>query len=166
MAIPESEVERRVLSFSQALRRSGLRLTHQRLEVAREVARSEAHPDTETVYQSVRTRVPTISLDTVYRTLAALEALGLIARVDATAGPTRYDANLDRHHHFVCGRCGLIRDVYHPPFDALRAPEPADELGRVESVRVQLRGVCKTCEQSEKKKENEHERHPQTHVQP
>lgn len=153
MAVPESEVERRVLSYSQALRGSGLRLTHQRLEVAREVARSEAHPDTETVYQRVRTRVPTISLDTVYRTLAALEELGLVARVDATAGPKRYDANLRHHHHFVCGRCGLIRDVYHPPFDALEAPDLADGLGKVESVRVQLRGVCKTCEQSEKRME-------------
>jgi Fur family transcriptional regulator, peroxide stress response regulator len=130
-----------------------MRLTHQRLEVAREIARSEAHPDTEEIYRKVRTRVPTISLDTVYRTLAALEGLGLVARVDATAGPTRYDANLHHHHHFVCGRCGLIRDVYHSPFDALEAPESADELGRVESVRVQLRGVCKRCEEPEERTE-------------
>lgn len=150
MAVPESEVERRILSFSQALRGSGLRLTHQRLEVAREIARSEAHPDTETIYREVRTRVPTISLDTVYRTLAALEGLGLVARVDATAGPARYDANLHHHHHFVCTRCGLIRDVYHSALDGLEPPDLADELGRVESVRVQLRGLCKRCQEISK----------------
>ena len=147
MAVPESEVERRVVSFSQALRESGLRLTHQRLEVAREIARSETHPDTETIYREVRTRVPTISLDTVYRTLAALERLGLVARVDVTAGPARYDANLDHHHHFVCTRCGLVRDVYCSALDDLEAPDLADELGRVESVRVQLRGLCKRCQE-------------------
>ncbi len=149
MAVPEIEVERRIISFSQALRESGLRLTHQRLEVVREIARSEVHPDTETVYRRVRTRVPTISLDTVYRTLATLEGLGLVARVDATPGPARYDANLHQHHHFVCVRCGLIRDVYHPPFDGLEAPDLAGELGKVESVRVQMRGLCKECQGSE-----------------
>jgi Fur family peroxide stress response transcriptional regulator len=149
MAVLESELERRISSFSEALRGTGLRLTHQRLEVAREIARSEAHPDTETVYREVRARVPTISLDTVYRTLATLEGLGLVARVDATAGPARYDANLDHHHHFVCTRCGLIRDVYHSALDGLEAPDLADELGKVESVRVQLRGLCKRCQESE-----------------
>lgn len=149
MPVPESEVECRVAAFSQALRESGLRLTHQRLEVAREIARSEAHPDTETVYRKVRSRVPTISLDTVYRTLAALEGLGLVARVDATAGPMRYDANLEHHHHFVCTRCGLIRDVYYPALDSVDAPDLGDEVGTVESVRVQLRGVCRGCRERE-----------------
>ena len=149
MAVPDGEVERRVLSYSQALRGSGLRLTHQRLEVAREIARSEAHPDTEAIYRKVRSRVPTISLDTVYRTLATLEALRLIARVDATSGPTRYDANLHHHHHFVCARCGLIRDVYHPSLDSLEAPDLADELGVIQSITVQLRGLCKRCRESE-----------------
>jgi len=109
--VPESEVERRVSLFSQALRQSGLRLTHQRLEVAREIASSDTHPDVEAIYRGVRDRVPTISLDTVYRTLAALIELGLISRVNATAGPARYDANRTQHHHFVCTRCGLVRNL-------------------------------------------------------
>ncbi len=148
MTVPETEIEHRVVLFSQALRESGLRSTHQRLEVTREIARSEAHPDAEAIYRKVRTRVPTISLDTVYRTLAALEGLGLVARVYATAGPTRYDANLDRHHHFVCTHCGLIRDVYLPCYDGLEAPDLSAELGEVESVRVQLRGLCRRCQGS------------------
>lgn len=149
MPIPESEVERRVSLFSQALRKSGLRLTHQRLEVAREIARSDAHPDVEAIYRGVRDRVPTISLDTVYRTLAALIELGLISRVNATAGPARYDANRTQHHHFVCTRCGLIRDLYSATLDAIRAPEQTSVFGRVESVDVQLRGVCEECKRKE-----------------
>jgi Fur family peroxide stress response transcriptional regulator len=149
MPVPEAEVERRVTVLMEALRAQGQRVTHQRLEVAQEVARSEAHPDTETIYRSVRTRVPTISLDTVYRTLATLEELGLITRVDPTAGPVRYDANLEHHHHFVCTRCGVIRDVSHPSLDAVEAPDVADRLGKVESIRVQLRGLCKSCEEEE-----------------
>jgi len=150
MAVATDEVERRVDSLSRALRASGLRLTHQRLEVVREVAQSDEHPDVESIYRAVRERVPTISLDTVYRTVATLGSLGLVRRVTATPGPTRFDANLDHHHHFVCTRCGLIRDVDDRELDAVRAPRAAASLGRVESIEVQLRGVCAECDDKER----------------
>ena len=153
VAVSAGEVRRRVDELSHALRESGLRLTHQRLEVVREVARSDEHPDVETIYRAVRERVPTISLDTVYRTLATLDGLGLVRRVAATPGPTRYDANTAHHHHFVCTRCGLIRDVDDRGLDAVRAPRSAASLGSVESIEVQLRGVCVDC----KRKEREHD---------
>jgi Fur family peroxide stress response transcriptional regulator len=145
----ERDAERRIALFVAALRQSGLRLTHQRLEVAREIAWSNTHPEVEAIYHGVRERVPTISLDTVYRTLRALERLGLIRRLDALGGPVRYDAILEPHHHFICTRCGLIRDVDGTSFEGLDAPESAAELGRVESITVQLRGLCKSCQESE-----------------
>ena len=146
---PKEDVERRIAEFARALRESGLRLTHQRLEVAREIASSNRHPDVEAVYRGVRKRVPTISLDTVYRTLGALENLGLIRRVEILGGPARYDPILAPHHHFICTRCGLIQDVYGTSYEGLKAPESAAELGRVESITVQLRGLCKGCQESE-----------------
>lgn len=149
MVAAADEVESRVDSLSRALRRAGLRLTHQRLEVVREIAQSEEHPDVEEVYLAVRARVPTISLDTVYRTLATLVDLALVARVAATAGPARYDANSARHHHFVCTRCGLIRDVIDREFEAVRTPQGIAALGSVESIEVQLHGVCIDCEREE-----------------
>ena len=146
MTVPQSEVESRVSLFAQTSRESGLRLTHQRLEVAREIAGSDTHPNVEAIYCGVRERVPTISLDTVYRTLGAFERLGLINRVDVTAGPARYDANLEHHHHFICARCGLVRDLPSTSYEGLEVPEAATNLGEVESITVQLRGLCKECQ--------------------
>jgi Fur family peroxide stress response transcriptional regulator len=150
MTVPPEELERRVGSLSRALRESGLRLTHQRLEVIREVARSDEHPDVEGLYGAVRERVPTISLDTVYRTVATLSDLGLVRRVTLTPGAARYDANANHHHHFVCTRCGLIRDVDDKRLDAVRAPRGTASIGSVDSVEVQLRGVCLDCLQKER----------------
>ena len=146
---PTDDAEGRLGQFALALRQSGLRLTHQRLEVAREIACSNKHPDVEAVYLGVRERVPTISLDTVYRTLGALEKLGLIRRVEVLGGPVRYDPVLEPHHHFICTECGLIQDVYGGAYDELRAPESTAGLGRVEAITVQLRGVCKSCQEKE-----------------
>lgn len=150
MSVSASEVESRVSAFARAFRANGLRATHQRLEVGREIAQSEAHPDVEAIYRGVRGRIPTISLDTVYRTLADLEQLGLVKRVNATPGPARYDANPARHHHFVCQRCGLIRDLYSESLDSVGAPEQTASLGCVEGIEVRFYGVCKECVRREK----------------
>jgi Fur family transcriptional regulator, peroxide stress response regulator len=145
MSVPRAELDRRVHVFSNALRESGFRLTHQRLEVVREVAGSDEHPDVETIYRGVAARVPTVSLDTVYRTLATLAGLGLIARVSSLPGPARYDANMARHHHFLCTRCGAVRDVVGCDVNSSWAPEAMAGPGTVESVDIQLRGICWEC---------------------
>lgn len=149
MGVQAEEVEHRIHALSCALRESGLRLTHQRLEVVREIARSDAHPDAESIYRAVRKRVPTISVDTVYRTLATLSDLGLVKRVGLTPSAARYDANARHHHHFICTRCGLIRDIDDRGLDAVKAPASTASLGRVESIEVQLRGVCVDCAREE-----------------
>jgi Fur family peroxide stress response transcriptional regulator len=147
--VGDEDSQRRIDEMTAALRAAGLRLTHQRLEVAREIAASDEHPSVERVFRAARVRVPTISLDTVYRTLATLADLGLVSRVTATPGPVRYDATRAPHHHFVCTRCGLIRDVENHALDELPVPASAEALGRVESVEVQLLGVCGDCQRKE-----------------
>jgi len=120
-----------------------MRMTHQRMEIFHEVAQTEEHPDAETLFKRVRERMPTVSHDTVYRTLASLEDMGLVSRVDPVCGRARYDANCDTHHHFICKECGSISDVYlneEPPL-----PEGIENLGNAESLHLQIRGVCHNC---------------------
>jgi Fur family peroxide stress response transcriptional regulator len=145
MPVSPGEVARRVERLIDALHARGLRLTHQRLEVVREIAATDEHPDVETIYRGVKRRIPTISLDTVYRTLGTLADAGLIARLTATTGPARFDANTAQHHHFVCTRCGLVRDIVDPRLDQVRSPAQTAEFGRVESADVHLRGICRDC---------------------
>ncbi len=149
MPIATEEVERRVRVLSAGIRDAGFRLTPQRLEVIREIAGDETHPDVETVYHAVRERMPTISLDTVYRTLAVLTEQGLIDRVNVTAGPTRYDGNPFPHHHFICTRCGLVRDIDEADIATIAPTEKVESLGDVESVQIQYRGVCSSCRKAE-----------------
>jgi Fur family peroxide stress response transcriptional regulator len=131
--------------FRSAARGAGLKLTHQRLEVFREVASSLEHPDAESVFRAVRRRVPTVSLDTVYRTLWMLNDLGLITTLGPRRDSVRFDANLDPHHHYVCIRCGLTRDFECAELGALRMPASIQDLGRVITTQVEVRGVCGRC---------------------
>jgi Fur family peroxide stress response transcriptional regulator len=148
MRLSEPELARRLERFKSASREAGLKLTHQRLEIFREVASAEEHPDAETVFRGVRERVPTVSLDTVYRTLWLLEDLGLISTLGPRRERARFDANLDTHHHFVCENCGLVRDFESTEFDALDVPSDARRMGSVSRVCVEVRGLCRECSDS------------------
>lgn len=140
---PPINMEQRLANLAEACRSTGMRVTHQRLEIFREVAKTSEHPDADTIFQRVRERLPTVSHDTVYRTLASLEEMGLISRVDPARGGARYDANCDKHHHFLCTKCGAISDIYLQYEPSL--PEGIENLGDVESLHLQVRGVCRNC---------------------
>jgi Fur family peroxide stress response transcriptional regulator len=146
MNIGAKELEKRVKAFSEVSRRHGGKVTHQRSEIYRELAKTHEHPDAETIYRRVRKRIPSISLDTVYRTLRLLEDEGLISRVGSMGERTRFDANIDRHLHFVCTECGFIGDVYNEEWNNVRPPKDLTAMGKVNSVHVELRGLCKACQ--------------------
>jgi Fur family peroxide stress response transcriptional regulator len=139
------EVERRMDRFEEVCREAGVRLTHQRMEIFREVAQADDHPNAEVVYKRVRKRIPTVSLDTVYRTLWLLKDHGLIHTLGPPRERTRFDANLARHHHFVCVRCGATRDFYSEEFDEPKLPSSVKAFGRIVTTLVEVRGVCREC---------------------
>ena len=138
-------VDRRLDGFRSAARAAGVKLTHQRLEIFRELAGSLEHPGAESVFRAVRRRVPTMSIDTVYRTLWMLNDLGLITTLGPRRESVRFDANLEQHHHYVCVRCGLVRDFESGGLGALRLPAALQELGRILTTQVEVRGVCSRC---------------------
>jgi len=140
-----SDVDRRIASFREAVKASGVKLTHQRLEIFREVAASLDHPDADSIFREVRRRVPTVSLDTVYRTLWLLNDLGLITTLGPRRESVRFDANLAHHHHYVCVQCGLARDFESAELNALHLPDAVKRLGSISGTHVEVRGVCERC---------------------
>jgi len=145
MKTSEWEIDKRMEHFEQVCREAGVKLTHQRMEIFRELALRSDHPDAETVFHGVRERIPALSLDTVYRALWLLSDLGLITSLGPPRGRTRFDANLSRHHHFVCSKCGLTHDFHSDEFDDLRPPDSVKSLGQVETTHVEVRGICRAC---------------------
>ncbi|EGJ51760.1 Fur family transcriptional regulator [Desulfocurvibacter africanus] len=146
----KNEIEERMHALLQACSDAGARLTPQRIEIFREVVESEEHPDAEMIYQRVRERLATVSLDTVYRTLWWLAGLGLVATVGPAKESTRFDANLTRHHHFVCVRCGLTRDFYSRDLDNLELPASVAAIGSIERTQVEVKGICHACAERQK----------------
>lgn len=144
-----SAVEQRLEHLKAVAKAAGVKLTHQRLEIFREVASSLDHPDAEAVFRAVQARMPTVSLDTVYRTLWMLNDLGLITTLGRRRGTVRFDGNIRDHHHYICVRCGLARDFESPAFNTLQIPAAVAEFGRAIATHVEIRGICKGCAKEE-----------------
>lgn len=145
MKIGPENLQERINHFKDALKRAGVKVTHQRLEIFREVAKSIDHPDAETILKGVREKVSTISLDTVYRTLWLFSDLGLITTLGPPRARTRFDANTISHHHFVCVRCGMTQDFYSKEFDRLEIPDVVRDFGQGDVAQVEIKGTCLKC---------------------
>ncbi len=131
--------------LKQICEETGIKLTHQRLEIFKEIMSSCDHPSAEVIYRRLQEKIPTIALDTVYRTLATFDELGIVKKLHVMGERALFDANLDRHHHFVCTRCKEVEDIYWPEFDNSMLPEQAGRMGQVQSRHLELRGICNRC---------------------
>ncbi|MBM9536701.1 Fur family transcriptional regulator [Desulfobulbus alkaliphilus] len=131
--------------FEQTCKNAGLKVTQQRMEIYRALLESSDHPSAETLYRRLRDRMPTLSLDTVYRTLATFEKHRLVHRLETKESQARFEALNVRHHHFLCDRCGSVFDFTWPAFDTVALPPTLGRIGTIERKNVVLHGRCTAC---------------------
>jgi len=146
MANSETILTQRVETLKRLSSELGFKLTHQRLQVFDILSDAQDHPSAEQVFERVRLRIPSISFDTVYRTLALFERHGVIGRVRQSDDRTRYDPNTQQHYHLVCTRCKRIADIRWPTLDSLTPPRETEDWGMVQSRHMELRGLCRDCQ--------------------
>lgn len=130
--------------LTDLFRSRGLKVTPQRQRVFRALHGTDEHPTAEAVHEAVRVDMPTVSLRTVYQTLNDLAAMGEIQHLDLGTGSSRFDPNLDAHHHLVCDECGKVHDVY-VDFTDLQVPDGVDRGFLITSTEVVFRGRCASC---------------------
>jgi Fur family peroxide stress response transcriptional regulator len=113
--------------LEQHLANSGLRSTPQREVVFQVIMEKRDHPTADEIYARVKSRLPSISLATVYNCLETLVSCGLVRQVNLERAPTRYCPNLHQHAHFHDENTGKIHDIEVPAdvMTRLRALLPA-----------------------------------------
>ncbi len=129
-------------AFSAICRARNWKRTAQRRAVFDYLCGNLEHPTVEAVWNGVRAALPNVSLDSVYRILDDFSGIGLIKRLEG-AKSIRYDADTGTHAHFICSKCGRMRDV--SCLGAERIADRCGEFGRVDSVELSVHGVCNEC---------------------
>src|ERR1700722_13425977 len=132
--------------MAQLFRERGLKLTPQRECIFGVLYTARVHPSAESVFAEARKRMPTMSLKTVYQTLHDLTEMGELQQLDLGTGRSRFDPNVDRHHHLVCTRCGKVRDLYAE--FGVEVPADQSQGFSIGSAEVVCRGLCADCAQT------------------
>lgn len=126
-----------------------IKYSRQREAILRYLKGRTDHPNAEQIYTHLRREDPKLSLGTVYRNLALLEATGQIRQVSIGTGPDHYEEAREAHSHFLCTKCGRILDVdfrLSPEMTAY-ACERAD--GTIEDADIRFYGICGECRRTE-----------------
>ena len=127
------------------LREKALRVTAPRLSVL-EAVHEHPHADTDALARVVRSKLGSVSHQTVYDVLHILTEAGLVRRIQPAGATARYEARVgDNHHHLVCRSCRTIVDVDcavgHSP--CLHAGD--DHGFEVDEAEVVYWGTCPDC---------------------
>ncbi|HEU5336209.1 MAG TPA: transcriptional repressor [Terriglobales bacterium] len=130
-------------AIKRSLEDSGLRCTPQRYAVMAFLMESHRHPTAAEIFEAVNRVDPRSSRATTYNNLRDLVEAGLVREVAVEGRAARFDAKGERHHHFVCDRCGNVEDVewYEVPRPAARS------LGKriLRESELIFRGLCTKC---------------------
>ena len=129
-------------TLAAALSAAGLRPTQQRIAVYAYLLAHPTHPTADTIYQARAAEYPTFSRTTIYNSLRALSAAGLIRTLNIEAEEQRFDGTAADHGHFRCAACGEIFDF---PLDEEKLAALCPEGYEVQVRDVYLQGRCPAC---------------------
>ena len=108
---------------------------------------TDSHPTAAEIHAGLRSEMPSLSLGTVYRNLDVLVADGDLDEVQTGIGASRYDGNVEPHHHFNCEACGCILDVDMSVPRGIAKKLSADHGLVSNRVRMSFFGLCPACEE-------------------
>ncbi|MDH4135304.1 MAG: transcriptional repressor [Anaerolineae bacterium] len=101
----------RLEELVQKFKQRGYKMTPQRRAILEALAKNTSHPTAEQIHETVRERMPDISLATVYNTLRDLAEMQELWELDLGHGVRYYEISRENHAHRVCLVCGRIEDV-------------------------------------------------------
>ena len=117
-----------MISLEQRCSEAGLKMTDQRRIILRVLGAAEDHPSVEKVYERAKALDQSISMATVYRTLNLLDEMQLVVRHEFGENFSRYEVNMDHHHHLMDLETGEVIEFQNEELERLKA-KIARELG-------------------------------------
>lgn len=106
--------------LEQRCAHAGLKLTGQRKTIIKVLSKAEDHPSVEDVYERAKKEDSSISIATVYRTLNLLDELDLVVRHEFNENYSRYEVNMEHHHHLIDLETGEVVEFQNEEIERLK----------------------------------------------
>lgn len=136
--------------FRERLKEKGYKLTAQRQAVLEVMMAQEGeHLRPEEIFELVKENYPEIGLATIYRTLAILEEMAIVYKLDLNDGCSRYELSRTRedhrHHHLICIRCGEVAEMEEDLLESLEEEILKKKGFIIKDHKVKFYGYCRKC---------------------
>jgi len=146
LSVPPSPAGRYTEEALAVLRSAGLNVTGPRRRMLTLLEESRVPMDAAAIRQALVERGIGIDLASVYRNLAVLERHRLVHRLATGNAYFRCELSHARcHHHFICQKCGEVREFQCDGLPALHGALERRTGHRVLHHVVELVGVCDRC---------------------
>lgn len=124
----------------------GLRITPQRLVILQVIDEGQGHLTAEEIGERIRGRFPGVHQGTIYRTLDALRAAGMVTETRLGDRSAVYElVGSHPHHHLVCERCGGVTEVDDALLEPLRAALQTQFGFHAHTEHFAIFGLCARC---------------------
>jgi Fur family ferric uptake transcriptional regulator/Fur family peroxide stress response transcriptional regulator len=114
-----------------------------RLVVMEYLLENLTHPTVDMIYSNLYPSIPTLSKTTVYNILKLFEEKRAITEIVIDGKNARYDADISKHAHFQCRKCGSIYDLRMNEQIPVSV-ENCDNL-IFDDCHIYFRGYCQSC---------------------
>lgn len=123
----------------------GRRTTGRRAIVEALIGAGREHLSAEELAAAVQAEHPHVHLSTVYRTLDALESIGVVDRVAFGGASAVYHFVERAHHHLVCTDCGAVTEVPDDLVSSLASELDARYAFTLDHPHLVMTGRCRDC---------------------
>lgn len=133
------------------LKKQGIRITPQREIILDYLITHHNHPSVDTIRDGIETKLPNLSMATIYNTLKLLVDNGLVIELPNNDGGIRYDYFGMPHYHAICENCGKIIDIFDDEYPELVKHVQSftrDKTGYlITGTQLEVTGICPECQQ-------------------
>jgi len=130
------------------LRLRGLRMTPQRRAIVVEALSAPGHISPAALARTIEERVPGCNTSTVYRTLALLDELGVLAHTHFESGVEYHRAEEAGHVHLTCSRCESSLSLSSSDVEPLQELLREHHGFQADLTHFEITGVCRSCLES------------------
>lgn len=130
-----------------------LKLTRQRKIILEELQNVKSHPTADELFIMVRSRLPKVSLATVYRNLEIMSECGIIRKLESSGRQKRFDGTAELHNHIRCVECGRVDDLDITPVKQLDDISSPENGYQVLGYCLEFYGICRQCQTKTNRKQ-------------
>jgi Fe2+ or Zn2+ uptake regulation protein len=124
---------------------AGRRRTAPRQAIVECLVNAGGHVTADEVAAQVQSRFPSVNISTVYRTLDALEEIGVIDHVHLGHSRAVYHLVEEDHQHLVCESCEAVEELPASRLKPLIASIERDFGFEVDRRHFAIVGRCRRC---------------------